>query len=387
MLLLDSEQLWSHLPVTGIHTDTVERSGAPPSRKMHSLRRLLLSEGIGDEGLDPLDEDTHTLALFDSLIDRDDWGSCASSSSSSSSSFLHSGYITASSASSETLSSDSDADDLWPLGRGWWPSLDAGDPWCLPSRGSSTPSSLSPANTSSLEPPWSDVDEREWWGEEEEEEEGEEEGGRKRLVSEGIVGGKEEGEKRSRKRKEALGGKSAEDQLVPTPSLLESSTSQSSKSQGGIDCPSRLPMTTGESSTSAASTQIATTSREDAQGSLEASTGSRTTSSSHYRSSRTKKRTYSREYFLKRIPPSRFYGSSSVGQNPQANGEGGRAVSETGTGLHFRGQRSPEGEEGLAAGVGGREQLDRNGTGSEQDKPVSEVDGGEKDGEPSGEES
>ena len=119
---------------------------------------------------DPLQEDPTVLAFFDALVDQD---RRTTPSSSTSSSTETSDFVESDSESSLSLFSDSDMATFhhhmeWDS----FPFYDSDDVcW-----GSGTPSSLSPANTSSLEPPWSDFDLEEW-EEEEEEEEGEEEEG------------------------------------------------------------------------------------------------------------------------------------------------------------------------------------------------------------------
>ena len=118
---------------------------------------------------DPLQEDPTVLAFFDALVDQD---RRTTPSSSTSSSPETSELVESDSESSFNLFSDSDMDPFHYHG-GWdhYPFYDSDD-ICW---GSATPSSLSPANTSSLEPPWSDFDLEDWEEDEEEQEEEEEE--------------------------------------------------------------------------------------------------------------------------------------------------------------------------------------------------------------------
>ena len=118
---------------------------------------------------DPLQEDPTVLAFFDALVDQD---RRTTPSSSTSSSPETSEFVESDSESSFNLFSDSDMDPFhYHVGWDHSTFYDS-DNICW---GSDTPSSLSPANTSSLEPPWSDFDLEEWEEEEEEQEEEEEE--------------------------------------------------------------------------------------------------------------------------------------------------------------------------------------------------------------------
>jgi len=125
------------------------------------------------EPADPQQEDPTVLAFFDALVDQDERERSTSSCPSTSSSTETSNLVDSDSESSLSLFSDSTLATAhhhveW-VHLPFFESDDFG--WR-----SNTPSSLSPANTSSLEPPWSDSDwERREEEEEEEDEEAEEE--------------------------------------------------------------------------------------------------------------------------------------------------------------------------------------------------------------------
>lgn len=121
------------------------------------------------EPADPQQEDPTVLAFFDALVDQDERERSSSSCPSTSSTTETSNLVDSDSESSLSLFSDSTlATSHHHVEWVHLPFFESDDfGWR-----SDTPSSLSPANTSSLEPPWSDSD----WErreEEEEEEEGE----------------------------------------------------------------------------------------------------------------------------------------------------------------------------------------------------------------------
>lgn len=148
-------KLWSHLPLPA--GGGVQHSGDPPSRAAYSRMdyiRITLDGDMDHDPADPTQEDPSVLAFFDALIERAD----PHSSSSSSSPFHMSDDDDSSPAYLIDHShSDSDLDPVAYHPHVQWVELP--DTW---SDASSTTTSSSPANTSSLEPPWS---EEEQWSE------------------------------------------------------------------------------------------------------------------------------------------------------------------------------------------------------------------------------
>ena len=166
-------QIWSHLPLNG--NDVIQKSRAPPSRQRFTSEQVhdMAHSDEPPELVESTEEDPTVLALFDTLVDQDESGQLLTTSSDATSSsvdigddvsyFLHHD-------SDEDLLSSSDSENMAfgtvpSSSRSFWLDLPFSFPFShrhyLGSSSDSlhsTPSELSFANTSSIEPPWSDAD-------------------------------------------------------------------------------------------------------------------------------------------------------------------------------------------------------------------------------------